>query len=803
MRREGTFEHRSSRTERARAVLRGAVQGVGFRPFIFRLAHDCGLTGWVENGAQGVRLEVEGSQEMVNEFLLRIKQEKPAPAIILSFEFSILEPVGYESFEIRSSDPSGEICALIMPDIATCDACLAEMFDPNNRRYRYPFINCTHCGPRYSIIESLPYDRANTSMKKFQMCPSCQQEYGDPANRRFHAQPNACPVCGPHVELWNGEGTPTAKKDDALKEAVEVVRSGNILALKGIGGFLLVVDARNAESVARLRQRKRREEKPFALMFPSLDAVSAVCEVSGAEERLLRSPEAPIVLLARKRRSVSEAVAGEVAPGNPYLGAMLPYAPLHQLLMRDLGFPVVATSGNLTDDLLCIDEHEALARLRGIADAFLVHDRPIVRRVDDSVARIVLGREQILRRSRGYAPLPIPVAMESNAPTLAVGGHLKNSIALSVGSQVIVSQMIGDLDSAETRAAFVRTIDDLSAMYGIHEPQLVCDLHPDYASTIYAEMKSPNPRRVQHHIAHIAGCMAENEINPPVLGVSWDGTGFGTDGTIWGGEFLLLRDHTVGRTAHLRQFRIPGGDTASKEPRRAALGVLFEVLGNAAFSQKEIPAVASFSREELSVVRRMLENGINSPLTSSAGRLFDAVSSLIGVCQRSTFEGQAAMELEYRIGGGHEDEMYSMAIRKRMDETAGGAGGVNENRMPYVLDWELMVLEILEDLSRKTARGVIAAKFHHTLSDAIVRMAERTGMHTVVLSGGCFQNKYLTERSVQLLRSAGFKPFWNQRIPPNDGGISAGQIASVAMGLDDGRSKRNANLASQGSSEKK
>lgn len=744
---------------RIRLVIRGAVQGVGFRPFIYRLATELGLKGWVLNSAQGVFIEVEGEPQTLRQFVWRVETDKPPRAFIQSLEQSVLDPVGYTTFEIRHSEEGGEKSALILPDIATCPDCLRELFDPADRRYLYPFTNCTNCGPRYSIIEALPYDRPNTTMKVFRMCPKCREEYENPLDRRFHAQPNACPECGPHLELWDEKGICLAQHHEALLRAVEAIRKGRIVAIKGLGGFHLVVDACNDSAVRRLRERKRREEKPFALMYPSLQTVKAHCEVNEVEERVLRSPESPIVLLRRKD---GEAVAPSVTPNNPYLGVMLPYTPLHHLLMRELGFPIVATSGNLSDEPICTDEREALHRLVGIADLFLVHNRPIARHVDDSVVRVLLGRELVLRRARGYAPLPVLVK-EPLPPLLAVGAHLKNTVALSVGRQVFISQHIGDLETPQALEAFHRVIADVKELWE-HQPQAVaCDRHPDYLSTQAAHDMGLPVVPVQHHLAHILSCMAENELETPVFGISWDGTGYGTDSTIWGGEFLMVREGSWERFAHLRPFRLPGGDRAIKEPRRSALGVLYELLGDDAFDLLQ----GVFPPSERRLLEQMLRQGVNTPRTTSAGRLFDAVASLLGLRQVVHFEGQAAMELEFLTHGTPTDEVYPFSLSGRA--------------LPHVLDWSAMIEAILQDVRQGTPRPLIATRFHNTLVEMMVGVARAAGIERVALSGGCFQNAYLTERAVRRLREEGFRPYWHQRVPPNDGGIALGQIVGAAM----------------------
>jgi hydrogenase maturation protein HypF len=804
---------------RLRVVVRGAVQGVGFRPFIYRLATELGLTGWVNNSAQGVFIEVEGGRVELERFLLRIEAERPPRSFIQSLEATWFDPVGYAGFEIRASVAGGEKTALVLPDIATCPDCLREVFDPANRRYRYPFTNCTHCGPRFSIIEALPYDRASTSMKGFTMCVRCQSEYEDPANRRFHAQPNACPDCGPQVELWDRQGTVLAMGEGALDEAAKVIRVGRIVAVKGLGGFQLLVAARDEESVRRLRERKHREEKPLALMVGSMEAIRALCEVSPVEERLLRSPEAPVVLLRRNLNNPAR-LAGAVAPGNPNLGVMLPYTPLHHLLMTQVGEPVVATSGNLSDEPICTDERDALECLGGIADVFLVHNRPIVRHVDDSIVRVLMGRELVLRRARGFAPLPVLLRMPlaeatpgSDPVVLAVGAHLKNTIALKAGEQVFLSQHIGDLETDRAYEAFERVIADLERLYAVRPAVVAADAHPDYLSTQFArslagqgaapavsqaglarsqdatvgQASGGRPRliTVQHHVAHVLSCMAENELEPPVLGVSWDGTGYGLDGTVWGGEFFLVTDTGWGRVAHLRPFRLPGGDRAVKEPRRTALGLLHELWGEAAFARTDLPPLGAFTVAELGQLRTMLERQLNSPLTSSAGRLFDAVAALIGLRQVTRFEGQSAMELEFALEGVRSDDAYEFAIEAQDARRSGPAGGQPSLGSPaaLILDWAPVVQVLLADVARKLPVGEISARFHNGLADAIVAVAGRVGQRRVVLSGGCFQNRYLTERTIGRARAAGLQVYWHQRVPPNDGGICLGQVvAAVRQG---------------------
>jgi hydrogenase maturation protein HypF len=766
---------------RVRVTIRGAVQGVGFRPFIFRLANELGLTGWVKNSAQGVFVEAEAQKAKLDEFLRRLAPEKPLRSSIQSMESAWLDMVGYSGFVILESDEGGPKTAFVMPDIATCPDCLTEIFDRGNRRYLYPFTNCTNCGPRFSILEALPYDRANTSMKRFTMCPQCQREYDDPSDRRFHAQPNACPVCGPHLELWDPDaalmtktGASTNSSGEALDRAVQAIQSGRIVAVKGLGGFHLVVRADSDDAVHQLRSRKHREEKPFAVMFPSMETVRSICQVSPDEERSLLSPEAPILLLRRLKLPTDAALSFWIAPGNPYLGVMLPYTPLHHMLLASLRFPIVATSGNLSDEPICTDEREALERLRGIADLFLVHNRPIVRHVDDSIVRSIAGREQVLRRARGFAPLPIQVRTvgrgernEALAPVLAVGADLKSAVALGIGPQVFISQHIGDLETAQAYEAFRRVTADLQKLYDSPASFIMTDAHPDYISTRFAQAAGLPCRTVQHHVAHVLACMAENDLEPPALGVSWDGTGYGLDGTVWGGEFLQIKRDSFERVAHFRQFPLPGGEHAIREPRRASLGLLFETFGEAVFERSDLGVIKTFSSPEKSALKSMLMGHINSPLTSSVGRLFDAVASLVGLRQKTQYEGQAAMELEFRLADQPDSE--SAAYDLHMEATSGMT----------VLDWRPAVESIIRDLRAAVAPSIISIRFHNMLVESVLKIARRIGLERVVLSGGCFQNRYLAEQVIRRLGEEGFRAYWHQRVPPNDGGICLGQVVAA------------------------
>jgi len=748
--------------------VQGTVQGVGFRPFVYRLATELALNGWVNNTVSGVFIEVEGSRETLETFQKRLLREKPAIAQINEIKTQWLSPVGYQAFEIRASPTTGTDpkSAVVLPDLATCSDCLAEIFNPRDRRYRYPFTNCTNCGPRYSIIQSVPYDRANTTMREFQMCPACGQEYQNPRDRRFHAQPNACPECGPKLTFWGEE---EVKGDRALKTTAEALKQGKIVAVKGLGGFHLMVDARNETAVSRLRERKQRPAKPFAVMYPSLGEVKTDCQVSEMEAEVLESPQAPIVLLTKNRDNSS--IAPVVAPNNPNLGVMLPYTPLHHLLLAELQFPVVATSGNLSNEPICIDETEARERLQGIADVFLVHNRAIARAVDDSVVRIIENQPVVLRRGRGYAPFSHRLELPNcpNSSILAVGGHLKNTIALYQNQQVVLSQHIGNLDTARSRQAFQDTHTSLASLYDFQPEQIACDYHPDYYSSQYAQQLATDKQLpltpVQHHLAHTLACMGEHHLSPPVLGIAWDGTGYGLDGTIWGGEFILVTEDTWQRVAHWRTFGLPGGEKAIKEPRRSALGLLYEIEGDNAI------AGFDFTSQELKILHSMLKQGLNTPKTSSVGRLFDAIAALVGLSTTVSFEGEAAMQLEFAINGEETTETYSLHIIPPTENT------------PFILDWELMVCEIQSDLQQQIPLSTIAAKFHNTLIAGITKIADQMQINTLVFTGGCFQNKSLLEKAITIAKQNNQKPYWCQTLPSNDGGIAFGQVIATLLRL--------------------
>jgi hydrogenase maturation protein HypF len=754
--------------ERRAITVRGIVQGVGFRPFVYGLAARLNLRGFVRNRTGDVRIEVEGDSGSLDLFQQELVSRPPPLARIDQFRADRLDPVGDRAFRIEHShgDTSGAI--YVSPDAAVCDACLAELFDPADRRHRYAFLNCTNCGPRLTIVTGAPYDRERTTMAGFPMCAACRAEYENPADRRFHAQPTACPDCGPRLQLLDSAGRPISAADP-LAEFAARLRSGQIGALKGLGGFHLACDARDESAVTELRRRKHRDEKPFAIMAADLAAARLLCEMNGEEERLLTSVRRPIVLF---RRRPEAALATGVAPGNPYLGVMLPYTPLHHLLLREMnGIPLVMTSGNRSDEPI-VYEDDAPGKLSGIADVFLTHDRPIHVRCDDSVTSVVNGQELPLRRSRGHAPAPVALPLPSPRPILAVGGQLKATFALGRDRQAFISHHMGDLDYFEAYRAFVRDVGLYQNLFDIDPQCLAHDLHPDYASTRFAnEWAAREGIRllaVQHHHAHMASCMAENELSGPVIGVTFDGTGFGSDGTIWGGEFFVGDYRHFRRAAYLRPVGMPGGDQAIRQPWRMALA-----FGRDAKVQFQMDAARVLPRE-VRTVETMLERTLNTPLTSSMGRLFDAVASLAGVRDRATYEGQAAIELEWLATGCHADGSYPFEI------PPADAGALQIDTRP-------LIRSIAGDVSAGVPAAAVARRFHTAVVEMVVEVCRRlrheTGIETVVLSGGVFLNRLLTTEVSSGLKNAGFWTFRHRLVPPNDGGLSLGQLAVAAASL--------------------
>ncbi len=746
-------------TKRLRCNIRGIVQGVGFRPFIHRLARRFKLSGWVRNDSGGVILEVQGEDGALHLFITAIRGEAPPLAVITGLTHEEIPPCNGDEFRILTSKGGGG-APEISPDWDVCPDCLRELFDPADRRYRYPFITCTNCGPRYSIITGTPYDRHLTTMAPYIMCPTCQGEYDDPANRRFHAQPNGCTRCGPTLTLTDASGEQVA--GDPLAQAIRLLAAGKILAVKGTGGYHLAVDAANDGAVRELRKRKRRDEKPFALMAPELTEIRKFALPDIMEERLISSPERPIVLVRRRN---DHNLSPAVAPANGYFGVMLPGTPLQHLLLRG-NFPaLVMTSGNLSDEPIAFRDEEARQVLSATADFFLAHDRSIQTRLDDSVIRVFQGNPLFLRRARGYAPraLPLPAGVRS---VLAVGGELKGSICLTRGNQAFLSQHIGDLKNPETLASLEQTTEQLKRILEI-EPELVAhDLHPDYLPTRWARESTGLPTvGVQHHHAHLASCMAENGLEGEVMGIIFDGTGFGPDGTIWGGEFLVGGYERFRRAGHIRQVPLPGGDAAVREPYRMALSWLRATFGPAAF-HLPLPFIEALSPEEKKLFDRMICRGINSPLTSSCGRLFDGVAALLGVRTAVSYEGQAAIELEGIAEGGNKRPPLSFQIARDANDT-------------LVLDFTPAFRELTEAFLAGDTPADLARAFHDTVAHGAAELCgairQDTGLRRVILSGGVFQNKLLAEGVHDLLSAQDFNVFTHRLVPPNDGGLALGQ----------------------------
>lgn len=746
----------------------GVVQGVGFRPFIFSLASGLGLSGSILNSPGGVIIEVEGPEELLDGFEARIHSEAPPLSRILECTVKNIPPQNGSGFEILKSECGTETDTLISPDVALCEDCLEEMLNPGDRRYLYPFINCTNCGPRFSIVRSIPYDRANTSMKDFPLCPACREEYENPLDRRFHAQPNACPVCGPSISLaetrhssHNEFSSLTSR--DIIARARELLQQGSIIAVRGIGGFHLAVDASNNQAVQRLRDRKGREEKPFAVMARDMESISNICFMSGAEKSVVESWQRPIVLLKKSGRRI---LAPAVSPENSCYGVMLPYAPLHFLLLEGPLRYLVMTSGNHTDEPIAISNQEAIDRLSGIADYFLFHNREILQRCDDSIVRIAdKNKLSLLRRSRGFVPYPVFIDKKSPERILACGPELKNTIAFLRENQVFISQHIGDLDNPEAFNFFKHCISHLGKILKISPDFLAHDLHPEYLSTKWAMDQGLPCLGVQHHHAHLASVLADNNIEGPAIGIILDGTGYGEDGTIWGGEILVGDASGYERLSWLKPFRLPGGTAAIKQPWRIALSLMHQEFGdglmNIPLDLLSIPDAG-----QLKNLLKMSESGFNSPLTSSCGRLFDGVSALLGIKPVIAYEAQAAI---------------SMEMHSAEDELGFYEEAVEANNVLGPIELSSLLREILKDLDHKTDTRIIAARFHNTLAEMFTKSAllarEKTGLKKVALSGGVYQNDLFSRRITAALEREVFEVITHTQVPANDGGISLGQIA--------------------------
>jgi hydrogenase maturation protein HypF len=755
----------------ARVRVEGTVQGVGFRPYVYRLAHELGLAGFVRNDPHGVVLEVEGADRAVEELLARLGAEAPPLAVLERVVAERIDPTGAGEFRIVRSAAGGAAGALITPDTATCEDCLRELFDPRDRRFRYPFINCTNCGPRFTIVRGVPYDRPLTTMAGFEMCPACRAEYEDPVDRRFHAQPNACPDCGPRLTLLGPRRRRLADADAALRGAVATLRGGGVLAVKGVGGFHLACSAADEIAVAGLRARKHREDKPFALMAVDATDADRLVELTAAERALLHSRERPIVI-ARRRDGAP--VAEAVAPRTRELGVMLPYSPLHHLLSRDVGETLVMTSGNLSDEPIAYRDDDALERLAGLADAFLLHDRPIETRVDDSVVRATERRTPavFIRRSRGYAPAPIGLPLAASRPLLACGAELKSTFCVAKGARAWVSHHIGDLANYETLRSFSDGVEHFQRLFDVVPEAIVHDLHPEYLSTKYAlERDAAQTIAVQHHHAHLAACLAEHGERGPAVGAIYDGTGYGADGTIWGGELLIGDLARFERAGHLWPVRLPGGERAVREPWRMACAWQLEALGPDA----PVPVAIDLEVEQRAwrAVSELSRSGLASPITTSVGRLFDAVAALCGLRLRVNYEGQAAVELE-AASDPRERDSYPLPLSSQGSRV--------------VLDARETVRAAVGDLRAGVSAGQIAARFHNALasatSAACARLALQHGIHLVVLSGGVFQNRLLLTRVSTHLRRAGLRVLVPERLPPGDGGIAFGQAAVAAARLE-------------------
>ena len=761
--------------ESSRAVLArksidvtGIVQGVGFRPFVYRLAQQCNLTGFIANTPAGVTIEVQGEPELLDRFLERLPTELPPLAKVTSLVPRDAEPQPETAFRILASRLDAPPKALISPDVAVCADCFREMMNPRDRRFRYPFINCTNCGPRFTIIRDIPYDRARTSMAAFQMCAACQAEYDDPANRRFHAQPNACWDCGPHLKLLSADGAPRDVAEP-LREAARLLEQDRIIAVKGLGGFHLACNARSETAVNLLRGRKRRVEKPFAVMLRRIEDVDRFCELDDPARKLLLSVERPIVLLPRKPDSLPESIA----PRNRFLGVFLPYTPLHHLLFANSKcYALIMTSANLSEEPIAIDNDEAVRRLHGIADAYLVHNRDILRRCDDSVVRFAAGRTQMLRRSRGFVPVPVPLERESD-PILAVGGELKNTICIIRGGEAFLSQHVGDLENLESYNFFGEALQHLQRILEVSPKVIAYDLHPDYFSTKWALAQEGMQRiGVQHHHAHIASCMAENHLDGKVIGIALDGTGYGTDGAVWGGEVLVADYRDFERAAHFEYIPLPGGAAAIHEPWRVALSYLVKHYVKD-LNSLDLPFLRRIDERRREVIQQMIDRQIHSPRTSSCGRLFDAVAALTGIRSTVNYEAQAAIELE-------------MAAHDSTDQ-----GCYPFDLIPEDTHWQIGTLSLfqwlLRDLRRQESVADISRRFHAGLAAIFVELAEKmreqTKLNRVCLSGGCFHNVLLFQLMLDGLRAKSFEVYFHSEVPAGDGGISLGQALIAAHRL--------------------
>lgn len=749
--------------QRYQITVQGRVQGVGFRPFVAVTAIKLNLSGWVRNIRQSVLIEIEGGAADLQAFLSQLQEQAPALSKIAQLNKKQLDCQNDSGFNILASTGQNDGEVNISPDSGICKACQNELFAKNNRRYRYPFISCTQCGPRYSILKALPFDRCNTTLNAFPMCAACLQEYQNPEDRRFHAQGINCQHCGPQISYVNLQGETIAEKESALSLVISALQAGKIIAVKGLTGFHIIADASNNNAVLRLRKRKQRPVKPFAVMYANLSMLAADCIVTEKEKALLCGAIAPIVLLEKKQ--INQSVSPAIAPNNPYLGVMLPYTPVHQLLCRAVDKPLLVTSANRSGEPVCSDNNEALEQLQNLVDGFLMHDREIYQGLDDSIVKFVNNEPMLLRRARGYVPDYLPLATEQPA-TLALGGQLKNSIALSKGKRLYLSQYIGDLENVAAVARHKKVKNIMQELFAVKAEIVACDLHPDYVTTQLAEETDMPVISVQHHTAHLYAAMIEHQISEPAFGVVWDGNGYGEDGTLWGGEFLAVDTDKTQRLATFLPFKLPGGSAAIKEPMRVALALLYELYSDDIISAERVSALSPLTYSTRKQLLKMIANNINSPLTSSAGRLFDAVSSLLNLVQINSFEGEAAMRLQFAAQTSTDEGVYPISI--------------DFSLTPNIIDWRPMLSAIIDDISNAVPSAMIAKRFHNTAATIILKIAQHYSVTQVLLTGGCFQNSLLIETTSELLQKQRIEVLWHKKLPANDAGICVGQARAAA-----------------------
>ena len=739
--------------------VQGRVQGVGFRPFVVVTATKLNLSGWVRNIRQSVLIEIEGESADTDTFLQQLQADAPTVAKIEKLNKKQIKKKEDSGFHILESSGQNNGAVNISPDIGLCKNCQEELFSKNNRRYRYPFISCTQCGPRYSILRALPFDRCHTTLNAFPMCEDCLKEYKNPADRRFHAQGINCPKCGPQISYVNPKGEVISQKEQALTAAITALQAGNILAIKGLTGFHIVLDATNHQAVLRLRKRKQRPVKPFAVMYPTLSMVEADCLLGDKEKLLLSSEIAPIVLLENRHRN--HALSPAVAPHNPYLGVMLAYTPLHQLICRAVNKPLVVTSANRSGEPVCCDNKQALQQLSQMVDGFVMHDREIYQGLDDSIVKFVNKEPMLLRRARGYVPDYLP--LETDHPAImALGGQLKNSIALTKGKRLYLSQYIGDLENVAAVYRHQKTTKIMLSLFAVEAELVGCDLHPDYVTTQLAKESALPIISTQHHLAHLYAAMLEHKIKKQAFAVVWDGNGYGKDGTLWGGEFFTVTDNKAQRVATFLPFKLPGGAAAIKEPRRVALALLYEIYGKELISTEIVKSSSPFSLSTIKQLLKMLSNNINSPLTSSAGRLFDGVSSLLNLVQINSFEGEAAMRLEFAAKTSADREGYTVPV--------------DFSVTPHIIDWRPMLQAIIDDIGNHVPASIIGKRFHNSAAAIILKIAQHHSVTQLLLTGGCFQNALLIETTVELLQKHGITALWHKKLPANDASICVGQV---------------------------